>query len=257
MRKDLEDITARLGALPGLKDLAITSNGLVLARKLAALKANGLTAVNISLDTLLPSKFELLTRRTGHDRVLGAVQAALDAGFSPVKLNCVVMRGVNEDEMLDFVALTRDRNINVRFIEYMPFDGNAWAARKMVSYAEMLARVEAAHPGMRRRQDGPEEVAKNFTLPGHVGSVSFVTSMSSHFCGGCNRLRLLADGALKVCLFGTAETSLRDAMRAGASDQELAQLIGQAVSRKKAAHGGFAVDSLAEQPNRSMIRIGG
>ena len=257
MRKDLEEIAARLGALPGLKDLAITSNGLVLAKKLAALRASGLTAVNISLDTLLPAKFELLTRRTGHDRVLGAVQAALDAGFSPVKLNCVVMRGVNEDEMLDFVALARDRDINVRFIEYMPFDGNAWAARKMVSYAEMRARVEAAHPGMRRQQYGPEEVAKNFTLPGHVGSVSFVTSMSSHFCGGCNRLRLLADGALKVCLFGTAETSLRDAMRAGASDQELAQLIGEAVSRKKAAHGGFAVDSLAEQPNRSMIRIGG
>ena len=100
-------------------------------------------------------------------------------------------------------------------------------------------------------------MAKNFTLPGHVGSVSFVTSMSSHFCGGCNRLRLLADGALKVCLFGTAETSLRDAMRGGASDQELAQLIGEAVSRKKAAHGGYALASLAEQPNRSMIRIGG
>ena len=119
----------------------------MLAKKLPALRAAGITAVNISLDTLVPAKFELLTRRTGHDRVLASVRAALAAGFAPVKVNCVVMRGVNEDELLDFVALTRDADINVRFIEYMPFDGNAWAARKMVPYAEMRATVAAAHPG--------------------------------------------------------------------------------------------------------------
>lgn len=113
----------------------------------AALRDAGLTAVNISLDTLVPAKFELLTRRAGHDRVLASVRAALAAGFTPVKLNCVVMRGVNDDELLDFVALTRDADINVRFIEYMPFDGNAWASRKMVPYAEMRATVAAAHPG--------------------------------------------------------------------------------------------------------------
>ena len=257
VRADLEAIAARLGALPGLRELCITSNGLVLAKKLPALRAAGLTAVNVSLDTLVPAKFELLTRRPGHERVLGAVQAALDAGFAPVKLNCVVMRGVNDDELLDFVALTRERDVNVRFIEYMPFDGNAWAARKMVPYAEMLAAVQAAHPGLQRSADAATEVAKNFRIPGHVGSVSFVTSMSSHFCGGCNRLRLLADGALKVCLFGANETSLRDPMRQGASDEELAQLIGAAVRRKKAAHAGIAVSELVAQPNRPMVRIGG
>ena len=222
-----------------------------------ALRAAGLTAVNISLDSLVPAKFELLTRRSGHERVLGAIQSALDAGYAPVKLNCVVMRGVNDDELLDFVALTRERDINVRFIEYMPFDGNAWAAKKMVSFAEMRAAVLADHPGMLRADDGPTEVAKNYRLPGHVGSVSFVTSMSSHFCAGCNRLRLMADGALKVCLFGSNEISLRDPMRAGASDTELAQLIGAAVRRKKAVHAGIAVDSLVSQPNRAMVRIGG
>jgi cyclic pyranopterin phosphate synthase len=103
--------------------------------------------VNISLDSLVPAKFELLTRRAGHDRVLASIRTALTLGFAPVKVNCVVMRGVNEDELLDFVALTRNDNINVRFIEYMPFDGNAWAARKMVPYAEMRAVVAAAHPG--------------------------------------------------------------------------------------------------------------
>jgi cyclic pyranopterin phosphate synthase len=103
--------------------------------------------VNISLDSLVPAKFELLTRRRGHERVLASIAAALAAGFAPVKVNCVVMRGVNEDELLDFVALTRHQDVNVRFIEYMPFDGNAWAAKKLVSYAEMRATVTAAHPG--------------------------------------------------------------------------------------------------------------
>lgn len=216
--------------------------------------------MNISLDTLVPSKFELLTRRRGHDRVLESIDAALAAGLrGPVKVNCVVMRGVNDDELLGFVErFARRSPVNVRFIEYMPFDGNAWAAAKLVPYAEMRAVVQGAHPGMARLAgDAPEEVAKNFSLPGHDGAVSFVTSMSSHFCGGCNRLRLLADGALKTCLFGADGPSLRDALRSGADDGELAAMVGAAVWRKKAAHGGVAVDRLAASPNRAMIRIGG
>jgi len=223
----------------------------------AALRAAGLTAVNISLDSLVPAKFELLTRRLGHDRVLAAIDSALAAGFAPVKVNCVVMRGINDDELLDFVALTRDRPINVRFIEYMPFDGNAWQPKKVVSYAEMRAAVTAVHAGLQRLDDAPDEVAKNFRVPGYVGSVSFITSMTNHFCAGCTRLRLLADGALKVCLFGSSEVSLRDALRAGADEQALKQLIGAAVRRKKAAHAGFPVPQLAMQPNRPMVRIGG
>ena len=282
MRPDLEDIAARLGALPGLCDLGITSNGIMLAKKLPgasaecgrdvapvnsetqphppapqALRAAGLTAVNISLDSLVPAKFELLTRRLGHDRVLASIDASLAAGFTPVKVNCVVMRGVNDDELLDFVALTRERAINVRFIEYMPFDGNAWQPKKMVSYADMRATVAAAHPDMRRLDDAPDDVAKNFRVPGHAGTVSFITSMSAHFCAGCTRLRLLADGALKVCLFGATEVSLRDALRGGADDAALRQLIGAAVRRKKAAHAGIPVAQLSSQPNRPMVRIGG
>lgn len=281
VRPDLEDIAARIGALPGLRDLGITTNGILLAKKLpgatqfhwgpveqqhvtsatplhlAALRAAGLTAVNISLDSLVPAKFELLTRRLGHDRVLGAVDAALDAGFVPVKVNCVVMRGINDDELLDFVALTRERPINVRFIEYMPFDGNEWQPNKMVSYAQMRAAVTAVHPHLQRLDDAPDDVAKNFRVPGHVGTVSFVTSMTNHFCAGCTRLRLLADGALKVCLFGASEVSLRDALRAGADDAELRQLIGAAVRRKKPAHAGIPVPQLVTQPNRPMVRIGG
>lgn len=137
-RSDLVEICERLSALRGLSTLAITSNGLVLARQLPHLRAAGLTHLNISLDTLVSGKFEFLTRRKGHDRVLDAIQKGLEVGFSPVKVNCVVMRGLNDDEITDFVELTRDQDINVRFIEFMPFDGNVWRRKKMVSYAEML-----------------------------------------------------------------------------------------------------------------------
>ena len=255
VRRDLEDVVERLAALDGLEQIAITTNGLTLHRRLEALKRAGLTHVNISLDTLVPAKFELLTRRNGHDRVLRSIREAVKFGYDPVKVNVVLMRGVNDDELLDFVAMTEDAPINVRFIEYMPFDGNRWETRKVVSYAEAMGRVLERHPGMRRVKDSKSEVAKNFDIPGHRGRVSFVTSMTDHFCGGCNRLRIMADGNLKVCLFGNAETSLRDAMRRGASDEELATLVGKAVAGKKKAHAGMA--DLPKMENRSMIKIGG
>ena len=256
VRPDLEDIVRRVASLPGVRDVAITTNGLVLHRRLDALRAAGLTHVNISLDTLVPAKFELLTRRKGHDRVMKSIDQAAELGYDPVKVNVVLMRGVNDDELLDFVALTETRPINVRFIEYMPFDGNRWETNKVVSYAEALARVEAAYPGkLRRARDPATEVAKNFAIDGHAGSVSFVTSMTHNFCGGCNRLRIMADGNLKVCLFGEAEVSLRDVMRGGASDDELAKVVGRAVKRKAAAHAGM--EGLAKMHNRPMIKIGG
>ena len=185
-----------------------------------------------------------------------SIDRAAELGYDPVKVNVVLMRGVNDDELLDFVALTETRPINVRFIEYMPFDGNRWETNKVVSYAEALARVEAAYPGkLRRARDPATEVAKNFAIDGHAGSVSFVTSMTHNFCGGCNRLRIMADGNLKVCLFGEAEVSLRDVMRGGASDDELAKVVGRAVKRKAAAHAGM--EGLAKMHNRPMSKIGG
>ncbi|CAN1228749.1 GTP 3',8-cyclase, mitochondrial [Linum grandiflorum] len=174
----------------GLDTLAITTNGLTLAKKLPNLKANGLTSVNISLDTLVPAKFEFLTRRKGHQRVVDSIHAAVECGYNPVKVNCVVMRGLNDDEICDFVELTRDKPINVRFIEFMPFDGNM-----------------KQFPSLERIKDHPTETAKNFKIEGHLGTVSFITSMTEHFCAGCNRLRLLADGNFKVCLFGPSEVS--------------------------------------------------
>mmetsp|Transcript_35951 Transcript_35951/g.57825 ORF Transcript_35951/g.57825 Transcript_35951/m.57825 type:complete len:431 (-) Transcript_35951:56-1348(-) len=255
VRPDLEDIVKQLSALPGLRHIAITTNGITLHKRLEALKAAGLTLVNISLDTLSAEKFELLTRRKGHDRVLKSIKRAVELGYDPVKVNVVLMRGVNDDELLDFVEMTRNDPVNVRFIEYMPFDGNKWETRKVVSYMEARGRIMDSHPSMSRMQDGKSEVAKNFTIDGHAGSVSFVTSMTSNFCGGCNRLRVLADGALKVCLFGNNEVSLRDSMREGASDEALMEVVSAAVGRKKAGHAGMY--DLAQMENRSMIRIGG
>ncbi|KAL3516611.1 hypothetical protein ACH5RR_023513 [Cinchona calisaya] len=255
VRKDIEDICLQLSNLKGLKTLAMTTNGIALARKLPKLKECGLNLVNISLDTLVPAKFEFMTRRRGHERVMESINAAVDLGYNPVKVNCVVMRGFNDDEISDFVELTREKPINVRFIEFMPFDGNVWNVKKLVPYYEMLDRVVKQFTGVQRIQDHPTETAKNFRIDGHQGTVSFITSMTEHFCAGCNRLRLLADGNFKVCLFGPSEVSLRDPLRLGVDDNVLKGIIGAAVKRKKASHAGMF--DIAKTPNRPMIHIGG
>jgi cyclic pyranopterin phosphate synthase len=260
IRKDLPDIVSRISSIEGIADVGITSNGLVLSRSLKELKESGLSLVNLSLDTLKPNRFETMTRRKGHNRVLSSIDTALELGFDPVKVNVVVMKGVNDDEIPDFVERTRDACINVRFIEYMPFDGNVWSTEKLVSYKEMKDTVEeyamkVSGSKLIRFDDGYGEVAKNYAIPGFKGTVSFVTSMTSAFCGDCNRLRLMADGNLKVCLFGNNEVSLRDAIREGATDDDLLAVISAAVDRKKAAHAGMNI--LASLKNRPMVKIGG
>ncbi|OIW05362.1 hypothetical protein TanjilG_28827 [Lupinus angustifolius] len=255
VRKDIEDICLELSNLKGLRTLSMTTNGIALARKLPKLKECGLTSVNISLDTLIPAKFELLTRRRGHEKVMDSINAAIDLGFNPVKVNCVVMRGFNDDEICDFVELTREKPINIRFIEFMPFDGNVWNVKKLVPYTEMMDTVVKRFTSLKRLQDHPTDTAKNFTIDGHQGRVSFITSMTEHFCAGCNRLRLLADGNFKVCLFGPSEVSLRDPLRNGADDRELREIIGAAVKKKKASHAGMF--DIAKTANRPMIHIGG
>ncbi|XP_021887691.1 GTP 3',8-cyclase, mitochondrial isoform X2 [Carica papaya] len=255
IRKDIEEICLQLSNLKGLKTLAMTTNGIALARKLPRLKECGLTSINISLDTLVPAKFEFLTRRKGHEKVMNSIDAAIALGYNPVKVNCVVMRGFNDDEICDFVDLTREKPINVRFIEFMPFDGNVWNVKKLVSYSEMFHIVVKKFSDLKRLQDHPTDTAKNFKIDGHCGTVSFITSMTEHFCAGCNRLRLLADGNFKVCLFGPSEVSLRDPLRCGADDQGLREIIGAAVKRKKASHAGMF--DIAKTANRPMIHIGG
>lgn len=255
IRPDVVDIIAELKKLKGLKTIAVTTNGMNLARSLPRLKEAGLSHVNISLDTLVPPKFEFIVRRKGFHKVMEGIDKAIELGYDPVKVNCVVMRGLNEDEILDFVALTEKKPLEVRFIEYMPFDGNKWNFKKMVSFQEMLDGIRQRWPDIERLQAGLSDTSKTYQVPGFKGRVGFITSMSEHFCGSCNRLRITADGNLKVCLFGNSEVSLRDAIRSGASDEELLQIVGAAVGRKKKQHAGMF--NISQMKNRPMIFIGG
>jgi cyclic pyranopterin phosphate synthase len=253
-RRDVGQIAERLGALPGLKTLAMTTNGISLAKRAGTLRAMGLNALTISLDTLKRDRFMEIAKRDQFDAVMAGIEAALAAGFAPLKINVVVMRGVNDDEILDFVAWAKDRPVNVRFIEYMPFPDNKWSTGGLMPYAEMRALIARDHeliPLVGERT----AVGKDFRLAGHSGTVSFVTSMTESFCGGCNRLRVTADGNIKSCLFHPAEQSLRDAMRSGGTDDDIERLITNAVDGKQAAHP--PMEELLTMKNRTMIEIGG
>jgi len=253
-RRDVGQIAERLGALPGLKTLAMTTNGISLAKRAGTLRAMGLNALTISLDTLRRDRFKEIAKRDQFDAVMAGIEAARDAGFAPLKINVVVMRGVNDDEILDFVAWAKDRPINVRFIEYMPFPDNKWSTGGLMPYAEMRALIARNYeliPLVGERT----AVGKDFRLAGREGTVSFVTSMTESFCGGCNRLRVTADGNIKSCLFHPAEQSLRDAMRAGEPDSRIEQIILAAVDGKQAAHP--PMEELMTMKNRNMIEIGG
>lgn len=300
IRPDILPLMQQLGSLRphGLRELCITTNGVALHRKLEPMVNAGLTGVNLSLDTLDSWQYQVMTRRRGFDAVQRSIARlhALNRAGAGVrfKINCVVMRGVNDREILDFVEMTRDEDVEVRFIEYMPFDGNKWSQGKMFSYTEMLDRIRERYPSLQKVQDHKNDTSKTWHIPGFAGRLGFVTSMTHNFCGSCNRLRITSDGNLKVCLFGNEEVSLRDILRetnAGqpideealkrlknaAMDQQLPGLsrsedfearlmltpnteqllrvIGAAVKRKEAGHAGM--DNLEHMKNRPMILIGG
>lgn len=296
VRKDIVELMRRLGDLRarGLKELALTSNGILLHRHLDTMVEAGLTGVNLSLDTLDPFQFQLMTRRKGFEHVMRSIERVLDmkrAGASiKLKINCVVMRGLNDGEILDFVELAKEKDIEIRFIEYMPFDGNKWSQGKMVGFAEMLDRIKERYHGVHRIQGHPNDTSKTYAIPGFLGKVGFITSMTNDFCGTCNRLRITGDGNLKVCLHGNAEVSLRDVLREGNNgrpinqeafekirnqeidraqgklddstpfgwgerERKLLQVIGTAVKSKKEKHAGMG--ELENMKNRPMILIGG
>lgn len=258
LRRDLVDLVAQLRAIDGITSVGVTTNGIVLQRKLAALRAAGVDRLNISLDTLRADKFADITRRQGLHRVIDAIAEAQALGFAPLKLNCVVMRHFNLDELVDFVAFTERNAVDVRFIEWMPFDSNKWSDETFVPFREMLETIRAAFPSVAKLTDAPNDTSKAFHVPGFAGQFGFITSMSEHFCGSCNRLRLTADGNLKVCLFGNAEVSLRDALRHGVPDADITDIIDVAVKRKQFALGGHGdMYGISKAKNRPMILIGG
>ncbi|KAI0131662.1 molybdenum cofactor biosynthesis prote [Hypoxylon sp. NC0597] len=295
IRRDILPLMQQIGALRayGLRELCLTTNGISLHRKLEGMVEAGLTGVNLSLDTLDPWQFQIMTRRKGFDAVMKSIERVFElnkhgAGIK-LKINAVIMRGINDREIIPFVEMTRQKDIEVRFIEYMPFDGNKWNEGKMFSYVEMLDRIRERFPGLEKVQDHKNDTSKTYRIPGFVGKIGFITSMTHNFCGTCNRLRITSDGNLKVCLFGNAEVSLRDILRESnggepideevyeamkkiekdrrqqisnqsvpldlaPNERKLLDVIGMAVKRKKAKHAG--IGELEHMKNRPMILIG-
>lgn len=254
LRSDLHLIIEELNSIEGITSVSMTTNGLVLTRRLPTYARAGLAALNISLDSLQSERYEKMARRPGLKKVLAGIDLALQLGF-PVKINVVLMKGFNDDEIMDFVEYTKDRPVEVRFIEFMPFSGNSWDDSKLVPYRTALRTILERHPELQGCTPRPNDTARVWQVPGHAGRVGFISSMTQHFCSTCNRLRITADGNLKVCLFGNAEVSLRDAIRSGADDEQLSTLIRAALRNKKPQHAGM--QNLAHMENRPMVLIGG
>jgi GTP 3',8-cyclase len=237
VRRDLVRLIEMLAQIPGIDDIALSTNGLLLAERVAELRAAGLRRVNISLDTLREDRFFAIARRPGLDRVLEGIDAAIEAGLAPIKLNCVVMRGQNDDELSDFAELTRSRAVYVRFIELMPVEDNvAMQPDAYVSADEILERLgkdgrleSVAGPG----GNGP---ARYFSYPGSIGAVGVISPLSHDYCERCNRVRLSADGRLRLCLFGDHHIDLRTPLRDGASGEDLAGIFTGAMLIKPERH---------------------
>jgi len=226
VRRDLAQLVASLAAIDGIDDIALSTNGLLLEAQLPGLARAGLRRVNVSLDTLRADRFERIARRPGLERVLAGIDAAIAAGLGPIKLNCVVMRGINDDELLDFAELTRERELFVRFIELMPVVENAGAQRdEYVAAIEMLARIGEREGLQAVPGPGGNGPARYFAFPGARGAVGVISPLSHDYCDTCNRVRLTADGRLRLCLFGDYHIDLRTPVRAGASRDELTSLF--------------------------------
>jgi len=257
LRRGLPDIVARTAALRPRPEISLTTNGIGLARLAAPLRAAGLDRVNVSLDTLRPAVFQALARRDRHGDVLAGLEAAADAGLIPVKVNTVLMRGLNDDEAVALLRFCLERSYQLRFIEQMPLDAqHGWRRDNMVTATEILDALSAEFSltpdGSTVRGSAP---AETFLVDGGPARVGVIGSVTRPFCGACDRVRLTADGQIRNCLFARDESNLRDPMRAGASDGELAALWQQAVAGKLPGHGinepGFL------QPARPMSAIGG
>jgi len=236
VRRGLPALLAAIHRLPGIRDLSLTTNGLLLEEHLDALVAAGLRRVNVSLDTLKRGRYRDLTGVDALGRVLAAVDAALTAGLRPVKINVVALRGVNEDELIDLARLSLARPLHVRFIEFMPIGASRLAGREPLLVPEIrrrLAPLGDLVPVPPGAMDGP---AQRFRLPGAAGEIGFIPAISHHFCSRCNRLRLTAAGRLRPCLLSDREEDLKGPLRSGATDGELAAIFLAAARHKPSDH---------------------
>lgn len=255
LRRGIEQLVSWLAETPGIDTVALTTNGVLLGEMAQPLRDAGLTHLNVSLDTLQPERFARIGRREFFPKVLAGIDAALAAGFPSLKLNVVVLAGMNDDELLDFVEFARERPVNIRFIEEMPMPGNAWESWGRFPAQEMKDRIEQRYTLVPDAGADPKTVAADYRIDGIRGKISFITPLSDAFCARCSRLRLTADGSIKSCLFHPAEVNLRDALRTGATDEELITRIRAAIALKPEAHP--ATEELATANHRFMSDIGG
>lgn len=255
VRKDAADIITRLSRLP--VDLTLTTNATRLHDFAEVLTKAKVKSINISLDTLDADKFNIITRRDGFGKVMENIHLMLRHNII-VKINVVVMKGLNDGEINDFIAWTKDLPVQVRFIEFMPFDGNRWTSNQVYTWKDMLEQIETRYTPL-RLHDGIHDTDKKYKIEGHKGSFSVISTMSSPFCSGCNRMRLTADGKMKNCLFSDKETDLLSALR---NKQDVLPLILESIhSKAKELGGQFTKDfekiDADDLHNRSMISIGG
>jgi cyclic pyranopterin phosphate synthase len=259
VRADIEHLLADLRAIDGLRSLALTTNATLLGRKLPAIRSS-VDSLNISLDTFRRDRFHQLTRRDALADVLEGIEMAIAAGYEKIKVNMVVLKGVNDDELLDFVRYTASRPVAIRFIEFMPFVGNDWNAMHCMTMSEMLARIEPAF-ALERIPDGPSPISRDYMVTDratgirHRGTIGVIASMSRPFCDSCSRLRLTAEGMVMPCLHSPLEFDLRSVLRSGGGDDDIAGVFLDALGAKPMEHP--SADEIVAQGRRVMIQIGG
>ena len=258
LRRDIETIIRKLGKLkPALHDLALTTNGYFLPERARGLKDAGLDRVTISLDSLKRDVFKRMTGVDVLDKVLAGIAAAKDAGLEPIKINAVIVRGHNEDEVADFAGFAREHDVKMRFIEFMPLDsGHEWARADVVSGKEIRERINERFPMVRVEVARGSDTSSRYRFAdGAPGEIGIIAPVTEPFCGACSRIRLTADGQIRTCLFSTVEHSLREVVRSGASRAEIETYIESVILKKEPRH--FINDPGFVAPSRTMSFIGG
>ena len=257
IRRDIEELIAPLAAISGVEDLAMTTNAHFLRGRAEGLKKAGLQRLTVSLDSLTPERFALLTGRNELHRVLDGIDAAIEAGLHPVKINSVTIRGVNDDQALGFAEMAREKGVQVRFIEFMPLDnGKVWRREMVMPGDEVRAKINAVFPLIPVTSENLSETSRRWKFAdGAPGEVGFINPVTQPFCGHCSRIRLTADGMIRTCLFSNVEHNIKRLLRGGASDSELIAFIIATIEKKEDRH--HINDPEFVQPLRTMSCIGG
>jgi len=253
VRKGVSSLVANISGFGEDIDLSLTTNGVLLAKYADDLKSAGLHRINVSLDTLDRDKFKRISRFDLFQDVMDGIKKSIEAGFNPIKINVVVVRSFNYDEILDFVEMTKDQPLCVRFIELMPFSRSEWSVDDFVSAGEMREKIEAYYHLKEINEGDNSAPARDYLVEGHKGKIGFIAPLSKKFCEYCNRIRLTADGRLLPCLMGEIEVDVKMPMREGASDDELKHVIQTAIQKKPKEHK-LCAD---EKVKRAMSRVGG